>query len=345
MAGQPVAEQVEGKSVSKSPDGSHPPGAARRAAVAVSARTATAKVWVEPYVVRADASAVGHWYSRMLELEIVDRSVTLAAKLFVSFFPFILGVTSLLPAQAARSVRDALVYRFGLSGDALKVVSGAFASANQTKAATGVFGVILLFFYATSFTTALQRVYLRAWRRPPGGGLRNQGRGLSWLGGVVILFGLNALVARVLIGGPGGAARTVLALVTSSALWWWTARTMLRREVRWRPLLPGAVVTGVVVTGYVLASRVWMPKAVESNSAQFGFFGVALALVSWFLGMSAVIIAAATLSPVLVEREGRVGSWLRNGDTADGLATGAPPALPGPTRRLSLLDALGRRSQ
>jgi len=331
--------------VSKSPEVSQPPGAARRAALAVSARTTTAKAWVEPYVVRADASIIGHWYSRMLELEIVDRSVTLASKLFVSFFPFVLGVSSLLPAEAARSVRDTLIYRFGLSGDALKVVSGAFATANQTKAATGVFGVILLFFYATSFTTALQRIYLRAWRRPPGGGLRNQGRGLSWLGGILVLFGLNALLARVLIGGPGGLARTVLGLATSTALWWWTARTMLRGEVRWRPLLPGAALTAVVLTVYVLASRVWMPRAVESNSAQFGFFGVALALVSWFLGMSVAIIGAATLTPVLIEGDGRIATWLRNGGSGDGLAPGAAPALAGPTRRLSLLDALGRRSQ
>jgi membrane protein len=336
--------RAKGKIVAKASDGKRPPGAVRRTAAAAAAGTAKARLWVEPYAVRADASVLGKWYSRMLELEIVDRSVALAAKLFVSFFPFVLGVTSLLPASIARSVRDALVYRFGLSGQAVTVVSGAFASAGQTRAATGVFGVVLLFVYAMSFTTALQRVYLRAWRRPPGGGVRNHGRGMRWLAGVVALIAVNAVLAHVLLGGPGDVARSVLGLATSTALWWWTARAMLRREVRWRPLLPGAVLTGVAVTGYVLASRVWMPRSVESNSAQFGFFGVALALVSWFLGMSVAIIAATTLTPVLLEGDGRLARWLRDGGSADGLVPGAAPALPGPTRRLSLLDALGRSS-
>ena len=43
-------------------------------------------------------------------------------------------------------------------------------------------GVLLTVAFAVSFTTALQRLYLRAWRRPPGGGLRNKGRGVIWVG-------------------------------------------------------------------------------------------------------------------------------------------------------------------
>jgi len=51
--------------------------------------------------------------------------------------------------------------------------------------------------YAVSFTTALQRVYLRSWRRPPGGGLRNRGRGLLWLTTVLGLLTFLSLLRSV----------------------------------------------------------------------------------------------------------------------------------------------------
>ena len=64
-------------------------------------------------------------------------------------------------------------------------VTQAFTSPEQTKTAAGIVGTLITVAFAVSFTTALQRVYLRAWRRPPGGGPRNQaaaprGSARSW---------------------------------------------------------------------------------------------------------------------------------------------------------------------
>ena len=81
--------------------------------------------------------------------------------------------------------------------------------------------------------------------------------------------------------------------------WWWTARLMLRGEVRWRPLLPTAIVTGVGVWAYTLTAAVWMPRAVAEHYVQFGSFGIALDFVTWFTGFSFPVIGAAraTTSP------------------------------------------------
>ncbi len=57
----------------------------------------------------------------------------------------------------------------------------AFASSDDVRKATGVLGLVLTIFFATSFTTALQRVYLRAWRRPPAAGAGAYWRGATWL--------------------------------------------------------------------------------------------------------------------------------------------------------------------
>jgi hypothetical protein len=81
-----------------------------------------------------------------------------------------------------------------------------------------------------------------------------------------------------------------------------------------------------------------MPGLVIRNEAQFGFFGVALALVSWFSGAAICILVGACAGPVFAEDDGSVGELIRGGDPAL-LVPGAPPSLSGPDRELRLRDA------
>ena len=81
-----------------------------------------------------------------------------------------------------------------------------------------------------------------------------------------------------------------------------------------------------------------MPGVVTSNEAQFGFFGVALSLVTWFSGAAICILIGACAGPVFAEDTGRVGSLIRGGESQT-LTAGAPPPLPPPTRELTLRDA------
>jgi len=108
-------------------------------------------------------------WERMLENEFVDRSVALGAKAFVSFFPAIIVVAAFTPPSVRASIISTITRRAGLSGGGLSTVKGAFASSDDTRRATGVIGLLFTFFYISSFTTALRRVYTKAWRRPSGG--------------------------------------------------------------------------------------------------------------------------------------------------------------------------------
>ena len=74
------------------------------------------------------------------------------------------------------------------------------------------------------------------------------------------------------------------------------------------------------------------------NEAQFGFFGVALALVTWFSGAAICVLIGACAGPVFAEDTGRVGSIIRGGESPT-LTAGARPPLPPPTRELTLRDA------
>ncbi len=291
--------------------------------------------------VRLDRTSVSDLWARLLEMEFVDRSIALAAKLFVSFFPVLIVVAAVSPASIRQEMLDAMRARLGFDGASMELVRQAFATPDATKAATGFFGIALTIFFGISFTTAVQRVYLRAWRRPPGGGVRNKGRGALWLGALLLFLVLLSAV-RSLIGTQAGtAAAWTLSFVGGTALWWWTARLMLRSEIRWRSLLPTAVLTATGCSLYAMQSDLWMPTTVANNYVQFGAFGVALSLVTFFTGIGFVIVVAAAVAPVLAERDDRIGTWLRSGRSTV-LEPGAEPPLPGPARRVRLADAFAR---
>ena len=288
-----------------------------------------------------EATALGRLWSRLLEMEFIDRSVALAAKALVSLFPALIIVTALSPDSVRQEVLQNMSRRFGVSGNAFSVVRTAFATPAATRSASGVIGTLLTLAFAVSFTTAMQRTYLRAWRRPPGGGAKNKFRGGAWVGGVVVLLLLVAFVRKLLGASAGEPVSWVFGLIGSTALWWWTARLMTRGEVRWRPLLPGAVLTGLGSWFYTLAAALWMPSNVTKNFAQFGAFGIALAFVTWFTGMAFVIVVATALSPSLTEGDDAIGRWLRRGRPTE-LEDGARPALPPPSRPMRLSDLFGR---
>ena len=96
-------------------------------------------------------------WERMLEIEFIDRSIALAGKAFVSFFPLVIVVAAFLPERIRASILTSVTARLGIRGDALVLAREAFASSDDIRKATGLLGLVLTILFATSFTTALQR--------------------------------------------------------------------------------------------------------------------------------------------------------------------------------------------
>ena len=307
----------------------------------VSGAVAAGRERAAPLVAWADESLPGRLWRRLLEMEFVERSIALAAKAFVSLLPLLIVVAAFVPEVLRRGLIDSLISRFGLSGEALEYVQSAFASPDEIRASTSILGLVLTLLFAVSFTTATQRVFLRAWRRPAQGALRDKSRGTLWLAGSVAFLTTVGSVAKVLTGLPGTLLTLLLAVAGSTLLWWWTARTFLRGDVRWRPLLPTALLLGIGASAYAGAAAIWMPRVLEGNVEQFGFVGVGMSFVTWFVGFGFLVVGAAALGPCLVEGDGAVAHWLRGPDDAV-LEPGAPAALPGPAVAPSLLDFLHR---
>jgi membrane protein len=274
----------------------------------------------------------------MLEIEFIDRSVALAGKAFVSFFPLVIVVAAFLPESMRSSIVDAVILRLGLSGDALTVTREAFASSDDLRRATGLLGLVMTIFFASSFTTALQRVYFHTWRRPRRGGISRYWRGTVCLLALLACLAILGGLAGSLDGGLGGGVLAIVALAGTSGLWWFIAWFLLLGDVRGRALVPTGVITAVATAVYGASATIWMPELVTGNEAQFGVFGVALALITWFSGSAICVLIGACAGAVLAEDPGRIGTFIRGGQPGT-LTLGAPPPLAPPERELSLRDA------
>jgi membrane protein len=277
-------------------------------------------------------------WERMLEIEFVDRSIALAGKAFVSFFPLVIVVAAFLPNDIRSSVITTLTNRLGFRGHALVSARQAFATADHVREATGVLGLVLTIFFTTSFTTAVQRVYFRAWRRPHRGGAGKYWRGVAWLLTVIGYMALVGLLRSALGDGPGLALFAIASLALTTGLWWFTAWFLLLGDVRARVLLPTGLITGIALSAFAVSATIWMPNVLTSQESQFGVFGVALALVTWFSGAATCILVGACAGPVFAEDPGRVGMFVRGREDST-LTAGASPPLPPPTRELTLRDA------
>src|SRR5262249_18692435 len=153
---------------------------------------------------------------------------------------------------------------------------------------------------------------------------------------LLVLYGLVFLLlvqSKELAGGPsweglavapGWAALLVL-------FFGWAGRSLTHRLLSWSDLLPGAVVTGV---GLVLLMIFWswaIEPWVDFYASDYGGFGVVMAIFFWIGFSSFVIVAAASLGPVLAERRTAAARSTRAADVTD--LTGEPMrVLPNSTR-------------
>jgi hypothetical protein len=151
-------------------------------------------------------------------------------------------------------------------------------------------------------------------------------------------FALLGALRAALDGGLEVGLFVIVSLAVTSGLWWFTAWFLLLGDVRARVLLPTGVITALALAGFAVSAQIWMPGLVTGNEAQFGFFGVALALVTWFSGAAICVLIGACAGSVFAEDTGRVGRLIRGGQSRT-LTTGARPPLPPPLHELGLRDA------
>ena len=126
---------------------------------------------------------------RFVELEGFDRAMALAGQAFAALLPLLIVVGAVTPG-GGKDLADGLIDRFDLHGQAASTLQAAVAQPAAVQDGVSALSAFLLVISALSFTRALQRLYLRAWRLPPMRLVR-QRWGLAWLAAFSVFWTLQ----------------------------------------------------------------------------------------------------------------------------------------------------------
>jgi len=250
---------------------------------------------------RLEGTFPGRCARSFLEMQGLDRALVLASQSFTALIPLLLLVSALAPRGRRDVVADAVVARFGLSGDSAASVEQLFA--HTGSGSIGVFSAVLLLFSGVSLSRRMQRMYQSVWRVEPMAGLPHAVH--AALGLLALVVGMSLLyLGRSLVSALPFENLWLLAvsLVLSCLVWTAVPWLLLGRRVPWRRLLPGGALTALATTAYGVASTVYMPRLLESYSDRYGLFGVTLALIGWLLAIAVIVVAATVVAAELDRR-------------------------------------------
>jgi membrane protein len=247
----------------------------------------------------APGSLVPRLLVRLAEIGGVQRATLLGAQAFTSLIPYLVIASALVPRREDESFADVLVENFDLEGRAADGVRALFASAGEVESGITFIGLAVLMVSVLSFTRALQSTYERSYGLEPSGiaGVR---RNLLWIGALAVWLTLASI--REEVGDLLGPLFSVIvALGFAFLLWLGTPMLLVGDGVPARLLVPGAVVSGVLMTVLIYASAVYMPILIENAARRYGLIGVAFSLQGWLLTLCLVIVAGAVVGGVLSE--------------------------------------------
>lgn len=231
--------------------------------------------------------------ARFVELEGFDRAMALAGQGFAALLPLLIVIGSVSPVDDD-NLADTLIERFRMSGSAADTLRAAVSQ--PPNAGLSAVGAVLLVFSALSFTRAMQRLYIRAWRLDKLG-LRANAWGLAWLALFVAFWSLQPAI----VGLFSGVVAFSVSLAFSTGLWLLTPWLLTAKSIPWGRLLPQAFLTAVGLLALVIGSALYLPRAVATASEEFGILGVGFTLLSLLFSMSLVLVATAALGATLAE--------------------------------------------
>ena len=249
-----------------------------------------------------------------------ERGANLAAAIsmraFLSLFPvLVLAIAAVgFAGGDPRNVADDIVRELGLSGTAASTITDAVRTAQDTRVASSVIGIIGLLWAGTGLAASLTATWNQTWRIP-GGGVRGRALGFVWLLGGLVLFAL-AVFGLSLVGGPGARPEigVVAGVIVNTTGFVWTAWVLPTRRIPVRAMVFAAFVGGVCLEVLKIVGTYLIPRIVSRSSELYGTIGAVFALLVWFLVIGRVVVYVA-----LIEHEG----WRRRHPDAAGMHPGA----------------------
>jgi membrane protein len=259
---------------------------------------------------RLEETFLGRCVRTFIVFQGVDRAMVIASQAFTALIPLLILSSALTPASDQDVVAEALVNRFGLSGDAAAAMDALFTPVEPGS--VGILSVLLLLVSGVSLTRRMQRMYVMAWQLPMRTGVRatlNAALGLAVLVvEIALLYGVRRLVQDSPLELMALSVSALLGLLLWTSIPW----LLLDRRVSFRRLLPGGGLMALATSIYGLVSALYMPRLMETYSERYGLFGVTIALVSWLLCVSFILVTATVIA---AEFDRAYGPFTRRGSS------------------------------
>ncbi len=233
-------------------------------------------------------------------------SSSIALATFVSLFPLLLVLIAVVGFLSSSDADFAtrLISDLGLEGSAATTVRDALETAEGSRQAATIVGLVGLLWSGLGVVGSLQTALNSVWQ-VKGRGLLDKAVALGWLGGAGALFlGTAALGPLLRIApGPVKPLTILLGFALTTVLFTWTYTSLGNVRVGWRSHVPGAVLVAVGFEILKAVGAVYVPRAVASSSALYGSLGVVFAVLAWLLLYGRLIVYGAVVNVLRHEAE------------------------------------------
>ncbi|MEU5915336.1 YhjD/YihY/BrkB family envelope integrity protein [Streptomyces sp. NPDC004288] len=241
---------------------------------------------------RVLASSVGLAWSRGRAMELMHRAMGFAALSLLTLVPLLIVVAAADLASGQGFARW-LVQGLGVTDVSEEEVEQLFGQPGQALQRTTAFGLAALAAFGVTFGSAVQTGYERVWDLPTAR-WHTMWRHVVWL--AVLVASLLLFVAFPAPENASAGVTTIVALgdlLGTFVFFWWSQRFLLCGRIRWRALLPGAVLTALGLLGLRIFSQLVFSPLIASNAVTYGQFGTVLVLQSWLVGVGFVVYGGA----------------------------------------------------
>jgi membrane protein len=231
-------------------------------------------------------------------------SSSIALATFLSLFPLLLVMISVVGFVSSGNAdfTSDVISELGLQGEAADVVESAIATAEDSKRAASVIGLVGLLWAGLAVVGAMLAAFNAAWQ-VLGRGLLDRAFALAWFVAAGSLFLATFALGPALSWLPGVLvpANVLVGLVLTTVLFCWTYSTLGNNSVGWRVHLPGALVVAVGFEILKVVGSVYLPRLVSGSSALYGSIGVVFATLAWLAIYARLIVYGAVLNVVRYE--------------------------------------------
>jgi len=240
-------------------------------------------------------TVITEWY----RIEVVDRSMAIGAQGLLAVLPMLVVLAAFLPHDIAVTLYQQVSDTVGLDRQQSAPLGGLMTEGEGTVNA-GFIGVVIALLSATSFSRALQRMYARTFDLD-----WTSRRGKLRASSVWLFVWLAFLAFEAWFGSQSDTLPLATAVVANLFLhlgfWWWTLHSLLLGDVCWSDLLPTATITAVAVLVLARGSSLVMPVYAKSIIAQYGSFGLILAMATWMVAMAGALVLSASVGALITQ--------------------------------------------